>query len=201
MKKSVDFYFDCSSPWSYLAFVRVQPIAAERGAEVNWKPILVGGVFNEVNKDVYAQRDAMFTDTGRRAQYFRKDADDWAEHVGLKIGFPDFHPANSVKAMRGCLVAMQDGKMIPFADKVFQTYWSEERDIGQLEVLQPIAEELGIENFAERISEQSCKDALRANTDELIERGGFGSPTMFVNDRMFFGNDRLELVAGQLDKN
>ena len=198
--KSVDFYFDCSSPWTYMAFVRVQPLAAERNATVNWKPILVGGVFNAVNKDVYEQRDAMFTDTGRRAQYLRKDMYDWAEHIGLEIGFPDFHPANSVKAMRGCLIALEDGKMIDYANKLFEAYWGESRDIGKLEVLNPIAEAVGIENFEERISEQSCKDKLRANTDELIERGGFGSPTMFVGEQMYFGNDRLELVAGKLDR-
>lgn len=192
--KTLEFFFDCSSPWTYLAFVGIQPLAARRGVEIAWKPILVGGVFNVVNREVYEMRA---NPNPRRMAYTHKDLQDWADHYGLRIGWPEVFPVNSVKAMRGALVALDDGLLIPYADAVFRAYWSELRDISQDEVLIDIVRALGMEpqGFMARIAETHYKDRLRANTEELIARGGFGSPTMFVDGTdMYFGNDRLVLV-------
>ncbi len=198
----LEFFYDCSSPWTYLAFTRIQPLAADLGVPIEWKPILVGGVFNEVNKGVYAMRDQMF-ENERRFSYYLKDLEAWSELCGLRIGQPDFHPVNSVKAMRGCLFAAEHDKLTEFSALVFEAYWSDLRDISQDEVLRDICARCALDADAllADIATPERKAELRVNTDALVQRGGFGSPTMFVDEtEMFFGNDRLPLVEHALKK-
>jgi 2-hydroxychromene-2-carboxylate isomerase len=196
----LEFFFDCSSPWTYLAFHRVEDVARETGADLVWRPILVGGVFNEVNPDVYEQRAEP---NPRKARYYVKDLQDWALLYGLRIGQPTVFPVNSVKAMRGVFVAEEHGRVSPYARAVFEAYWDRLEDISRDEVLAPLVERVGLEcgEFFAKIARPEYKARLRANTDELIERGGFGSPTLFVDgDDMYFGNDRLALVRAALER-
>ena len=195
----IEFFFDCSSPWTYLAFHNVQPLAAELGVTLRWRPILVGGIFNSVNPSVYASRDHPIA---AKQAYLGKDLQDWARHAGLAIKFPpSVFPVNSVKAMRGCILLEPQGKLPSFAQAVFEAYWGGDRDISNDAVLAEICERTGVDAqaFFAGIARQDIKDRLKANTDEVIRRGGFGSPTMFVNgDDMYFGNDRLALVRDAL---
>jgi 2-hydroxychromene-2-carboxylate isomerase len=198
MARRLEFFFDCSSPWTYLAFTRVHDIIKHAGAAVEWKPILVGGVFNAVNQDVYERRA---NPDPRKSKYYAKDLADWAHFTGIKVGRPPVFPVNSVKAMRGALIALDDGKLVPYATAVFQAYWGDLLDISQPDILGPVAASVGYEpvSFLKRIEEPALKERLRANTDELIARGGFGSPTMFVDGNdMYFGNDRLPLLEAAL---
>ena len=194
----LEFFFDCSSPWTYLAFHKVEALCGETGAQLVWKPILVGGVFNQVNKSVYEQRAQPVP---AKAAYHGKDLADWARLYGLRIGLPPVFPVNSVKAMRGCLVAQDEARLPAFARSCFEIYWGENRDLAQDEVMEEVAKRAGLDpaGLLERIATPEVKHRLRANTAELIERGGFGSPTFFVDsDDMYFGNDRLELVRAAL---
>lgn len=151
----VEFFFDCSSPWTYLAFHRIENVYARGGADLVWRPILVGGIFNSVNPSVYEQRRSPVP---AKARYYAKDLRDWARHCGLAIGQPPVFPVNSIKAMRGAL-----------------------------------------DSFFARIEQPEIKQRLRDNSQELVDRGGFGSPTMFVDGGdMYFGNDRLALVEAAL---
>lgn len=197
---TVEMFFDCSSPWTYLAFENLQPLAAELGARIIWRPFLVGGVFNTINPSVYQSRA---TPVPAKARHMLKDVQDWARASGLKINFPPtVFPVNSVKAMRACLVVEPEGQLVPFARAVFQAYWSDDKDISQDAVLSAICERVGVDaDVLERAASPEIKDRLRANTDELVARGGFGSPTMFVDgDDMYFGNDRMELVRAALTR-
>lgn len=195
----IDFYFDCSSPWTYLAFTGIHDIAARNGAEINWKPVLVGGIFNAVNQSVYEQRA---NPVPVKARYYQKDLADWADYYGIVIGMPPVFPVNAVKCMRGALVALDEGCLVGYARAVFEAYWGELKDISQDDILAPICDRVGLDAsaFLARITDDDIKARLRANTDEVIERGGFGSPTIFVGDAMFFGNDRLPLVERALSK-
>ena len=191
-------FFDCSSPWTYLAFHKIEEIAAEGGAELAWRPILVGGVFNSVNPSVYEQRAHPVKP---KLRYYGKDLADWARHYGLRIGMPPVFPVNSVRAMRGCLVAEERGRLPQWARGVFESYWGDLEDISRDEVLERIAERSGLDagELLEKVQAPEYKQKLRANTDELVARGGFGSPTIFVDgDDLYFGNDRLELVRAAL---
>jgi 2-hydroxychromene-2-carboxylate isomerase len=106
---------------------------------------------------------------------------------------------NSVKAMRGCIFLGKE--MVPFARTVFQIYWGEDQDISQDAVLTEVCRRVGVDakEFFAGIGRQSVKDQLKANTDEVMARGGFGSPTIFLDKTdMYFGNDRLPLVRDAL---
>ncbi len=198
--QKLEFYFDCSSPWTYLAFARVHGLAARTGAEIVWKPILVGGVFNAVNTGVYERRAKP---EPRQKAYFDKDMQDWARLVGVKIVWPPrVFPVNSVAAMRGAWHALDEGRLVPYATRVFEAYWGEDRDISDRAVLADCAAAAGLEPaaFGAALDDPANKERLRAATDELIARGGFGSPTMFIDGDMYFGNDRLPLVEAALTK-
>lgn len=190
----IEFFFDCSSPWTYLAFHNLEAMAAGLNEPVRWRPVLVGGIFNSVNPSVYAMRE---NPVPAKMAYMRKDLQDWAAAAGLKIVMPPkVFPVNSVKAMRGCLWLEPQGKLVPFARAVFEAYWAREEDISQDTVLTGICAQLGVagDAFLDGIAQPAIKAQLKANTEEVILRGGFGSPTIYLGDDMYFGNDRLALV-------
>lgn len=197
---TIEFFFDVSSPWTYLAFEGIQALAAKPDVELAWKPILVGGVFNSVNPSVYENRERPVP---AKARYYQKDLRDWADHAGLTIGQPPVFPVNSVKVMRGAFVALDAGRLVPYARRAFERYWTELADISRDDEVRGIAESAGLDADAlmNTIGQQAVKDRLRSSTEELIERGGFGSPTMFLDgDDMYFGNDRLPLLAWRLQR-
>lgn len=195
----LECFFDCSSPWTYLGFHNIQPIAARCGVEIEWRPLLVGGLFNTINPSVYHSRE--YPVPAKQA-YAAKDLQDWARYSGLTIKHPPtVFPVNSVKAMRACIAIAHRESMVPYATAVFEAYWRDDRDISQDAVLAEIARSVGLdaEALAKQIGEPAVKEALRANSDELAGRGGFGSPSFFVNgDDMYFGNDRLPLIEAAL---
>jgi 2-hydroxychromene-2-carboxylate isomerase len=195
---TLEFFFDCSSPWTYLAFTRIHDVIARTGAEVVWRPVLVGGIFNAVNRDVYERRAN--TDQ-RKASYSGKDLQDWAKLAGVKIGKPQPFPVNAVLEMRCALAADELGALIPFAKAAFEAYWGDLKDVSKPDVIVEVCRAAGLNPDAilARAAAPETKEKLRTNTDEVIARGGFGSPTMFVNgDDMYFGNDRLPLVEAAL---
>lgn len=195
----LECFFDCSSPWTYLAFHNLQPLAAEFGVEVEWRPILVGGLFNTINPSVYESREKPVP---AKRRYQAKDMADWARLAGIRITWPTtVFPVNSVKAMRGCIVAARDNALVPYATAVFEAYWGDDRDISQDDVLVDVARKAGLDarRIADGMAEPAVKDALRENTEEVARRGGFGSPTIFLDgEDMYFGNDRLPLLRAAL---
>jgi 2-hydroxychromene-2-carboxylate isomerase len=196
--KQIEFFYDVSSPWTYLAFVNVQKLAKEEGAEIVWRPFLVGGVFNTVNPTMYRMRE---NPVPARDAWVKQDLQAWAKLAGLKITFPPaVFPVNSVKALRSLLWAKGQGKEVELATAFFELYWAENRDISQDDVVAEAARRASLDQvaLAQAITAPGVKEQLKANTDEVIARGGFGSPTMFVGAEMFFGNDRLPLVREAL---
>ena len=193
-----EFFYDISSPWTYLAFARIEALAERCGVEIDFKPILVGGIFNAVNETVYEARANPHPVKGR---YYVKDLRDWAKFCGVKIGNPPVFPLPAAGIMRAALVAQDEGKLSAFSHAAFHAYWGDLRDISQPEEMAALCEAVGMDAAATlaAIQTDAVKARLRANTQEVIDRGGFGSPTMFVNETdMYFGNDRLELVEAAL---
>ena len=116
---------------------------------------------------------------------------------------PSVFPVHSVKALRGAFLAIEQGKISDYARACFEAYWRDDRDISQDDVMHDIVTAVGMdpEDFFRKIATDEVKRQLFATTDDLIARGGFGSPTFFVNgDDMYFGNDRLELMQAALDR-
>jgi 2-hydroxychromene-2-carboxylate isomerase len=199
-KSKLEFFFDCSSPWTYLAFKEIENLCSRLNLELVWKPILVGGIFNTINPSVYESRS---NPVKPKASYSRKDLNDWSLIRGVTVNWPDVFPVNSVKAMRGVFFALERNKISEYVESVFYSYWTNNLDISLDKVLAKIVEELGwsSDKFISFINLESTKEALKLNTEELAKRGGFGSPTMFVDDEnMFFGNDRLNLIEELLNR-
>jgi 2-hydroxychromene-2-carboxylate isomerase len=198
----VEFFFDLSSPWTRLAFANLWPMLERTGEEAVLRPILVGGVFNAVNPAVYAARE----DAGnRRVQHSWKVLADWARLAGVSMNFPSiYHPAKSVNAMRmACALEDDQAELRTFTAAAFESYFGAQENLDDPDVLQAVATSAGLDGAA--IRAVSVTDAnklrLRGNTDELVERGGYGSPTIFVDRTdMFFGNDQLPLVEAALKR-
>jgi 2-hydroxychromene-2-carboxylate isomerase len=198
----VEFFFDLSSPWTRLAFANLWPMLERTGEQAVLRPILVGGVFNAVNPAVYAARE----DSGnRRLQHSWKVLGDWARLAGVTMNFPSvYHPAKSVNAMRmACALEDDQPALRGFVEAAFESYFGRQENLDDPDVLIAVANAAGLDG--EAIAQASVTDAnklrLRANTDELVARGGYGSPTIFVDQtNMYFGNDQLPLVECALRK-
>ena len=189
MKKLVEFYYDFSSPYSYLASTRIEGICDKYGAQLDWKPFLLGGVYKETGNRAPLE-------VPKKKRYMVKDVKDWARYYGVTLNFPELFPLNSVKSMRGSLVAKEHRIIGDYTHKLFKLYWVDGKDLSQDEVLKIAVSELGLNGdlFIERINDQSIKDSLRNETGEAVSRGAFGAPTIFVEGEMFWGNDRLIFV-------
>jgi 2-hydroxychromene-2-carboxylate isomerase len=196
MTSEVEFFFDLSSPWTRLAFHNFRRVASDLDVAVVWRPFLVGGVFNAVNDSVYASRQAPDDPKYRLTFVWLKE---WAELAGVAMNFPSVHhPVKSVNAMRFCCALEHRQDLLArFAEAAFEAYFNEQRNIDDPAVLVAIANACDLDGAAltREASHQDCKDRLRGNTQEAIDRGAFGSPTLFVDRRfMYFGNDQLPLV-------
>ena len=197
--KKIEYYFDCSSPWTYLSFRGLLELKEEYDVNIVWKPILVGGIFNSINPSVYESRK---NPVNEKSAYSKKDLQDWARVRKIVINWPKIFPVNSVKAMRGSLLAIEEGRIEEYAELIFKAYWTDGKDISSDEVLCDLMRGFNWKEitFLEYIQNPLNKQKLIDNTQELMDRGGFGSPTFFLNKtNMFFGNDRIQLIKASLN--
>ncbi|SNS75779.1 2-hydroxychromene-2-carboxylate isomerase [Sphingopyxis indica] len=202
METRVEFFFDLSSPWTCLAFHNLPAVLDRTGAGAIYRPILVGGVFNAVNPAVYAAREQA---DNRKLDHSWKILKDWARLASVPMNFPSqWHPAKSIAAMRFC-TALEDDQpaLVRFARAAFASYFDRQENLDDPAVLIAVADAEGLDGgaIAEAAVSDAVKARLRANTDEVIARGGYGSPTIFVDrDDMYFGNDQLPLVEAALKR-
>jgi 2-hydroxychromene-2-carboxylate isomerase len=199
----IEFFYDLSSPWTYLAFTNLSGVLARTGAQARLRPILVGGVFNAVNQSVYAAREV--TDN-RKLKHSWLVLKDWAALADVEMNFPSqWHPAKSVNAMRmACALADDQVALWAFTKAAFESYFGRQENLDDPDVLVAVANDAGLNGEAMRAkaATDEVKALLRANTDEVIQRGGYGSPTIFVDGKwMYFGNDQLPLVEFRLREN
>jgi 2-hydroxychromene-2-carboxylate isomerase len=189
----LDFFFDLSSPYSYMAATQMKPLAARTGAEIAWRPMVLGAVFKATGNEMPAR-------VPHKGRWMGNDLQRWAAHYGVPFRFGSHFPANTIKAMR--LILVDDAKAADVALAGFHAMWADDRDLGDAAVLSSIAEVGGLDAAAalQAIETPAIKDRLRANTDEAVARGAFGAPAMFVGDELFWGNDRLHFVEAALRK-
>jgi 2-hydroxychromene-2-carboxylate isomerase len=187
--KTIEFFFDFSSPYSYLAATQLPGVAQRAGARVAYRPFVLFGVFKATGNDMPAK-------VAQKGMYMAKDLGRWARHYGVPFKFSSHFPANTIKAMRLVLVAEEQGKGEAAALAGFRAMWEEDRDLNDAGVLGDIARSIGLdpEAAAAAVETPAIKDELRANTDEAIARGAFGAPAIFVGEELFWGNDRMHFV-------
>ncbi len=201
-QERMEFFYDLSSPWTYLAFTNLFGVMERTGYCARLRPMLVGGVFNAVNPAVYAAREQS---DNRRLAHSWKVLKDWAVLADVDMNFPSqYHPAKSVNAMRFCCALADDTPALTeFTRAAFQRYFGAQENLDDPDTLVAAANSAGLDGEALRAASQTddVKALLRANTEELIARGGYGSPTIFVDgDDMYFGNDQLPLVEAALKR-
>ena len=195
----VEFFHDAVSPYSYLAYGRVNQMCEEHGAELVLRPMLLGAV----HKAVGLQAPIEIKSKGR---YQVRDIHRWAEHYGLPMKFPDPFPFRTLKTMRAAVVLEGDGDLEQFTREAFNLYWEEGGAPKGFEAadedgpLREVSRRIGRdpEEVLEKASSDEAKEALKSATAEAIERGVFGAPAFFVGDEMFWGNDRLHFVEAAL---
>jgi 2-hydroxychromene-2-carboxylate isomerase len=184
----LDFYWEPSSPYSYLASTLVEAVAQRIGARLLWKPILLGKVFevtgNRMNVAVPAKGKYMF-----------EDLELLARHYGLPLTQPKVFPVNRVAVARAALAAPAE-RQAELSKALMRAYWGEGRDVGNAEELRRVIAGIGLDADAvlARTQEAAVKDELRRNTEEAIARGVFGAPSFFIRGRLFWGCDRLALL-------
>lgn len=193
MAKRVEFYFDFGSPNTYLAHTQMSGIAERTGAEIVYRPMLLGGVF-KATKNVSPALHPL------KEAYMRADLPRCARHWGVPFAMNPHFPINTLHLMRGTLALRDENIFSAYVDTVFRAVWAEEKDMGDPAVVADVLGGIGIEpeDFVARISADGIKQGLIAATEAAVGRGIFGAPTMFVGDEMFFGQDRLHHVEAAL---
>ena len=189
-KITVKFYFDYSCPWTYLGFKRLIQTATRTASTIEWKPVKLEIIKELLNKP--SQDTPNYV-----ANYRAKDLQDWASYCSLDIKeHKNLDHRVSLKASKGAFAAIAENTIFEYSAQVFKAFFSDMADIADSEILVEIAKQLDmdIDNFRLAIEGEQNYEAILKNTNELIDTGGYGSPTMVVEDQMFFGNDRMNLV-------
>ena len=197
--KRVDFFYDFACPYAYLGHTQIEALCERAGAELVWRPMLLGGVFQAIG----TPQVPMTSMSAARARQNALDMARWADHFGVPLTMPPLHPNRTVLALRATIAAEAD---IPRASKaLFRAYWVLGRDVSQPFVVREALEQAGLdgEGLLRRAEEPWIKEALRARTAEAVARGVFGAPTFIVTvegvpSALFWGQDRLLFVEKAL---
>ena len=189
----VDYYFDYCCPWTYLSFKRLIQTTTRTASAINWKPVLLADIEQELGSNI----DPKIPHPSG-IKYEKKDLQDWANYCGLKITPRNNNDPKNVskKALCGAFYAIEANKIADYSGLVFDAYFGGLKDISNNEVLTEIATKLELDptDYESAINSTVNLKRLKKNATDLIERGGFGSPTMFVEHDMYYGNDRIPLV-------
>jgi 2-hydroxychromene-2-carboxylate isomerase len=189
MAKQVEFFFDYGSPFSYLANTRMAGLAQRTGAEIIYKPALLGAIFKTTG-------NVSPVAIAAKSKYTLTDLMRWSARYGVPFRMNPFFPINTLRLMRGAIMA-QSARCFPaYHETTFRAMWAEGLNLGDESVFGEILARFAIDRAA--LEREEVKARLRANTEEAIRRGAFGVPTFFVGDDIFFGNDRLDFVEQAL---
>ena len=196
MTKTVEFFYDFGSPTVYLAATQLPGIADSVGATIDWRPMLLGGVFKSTGNQSPVVVPA-------KAAYMNNDLKRFAKRYGVPFRFNPHFPINTLALMRGA-VAYQDDAVASstYRDAIFTAIWVEARNLNEPDVIGQVLSAAGLDpaELMNRIGQQAVKDQLIANTEEAVNRGVFGAPTFFVGEQMFFGQDRLDFVTEAISR-
>ena len=195
MSKTVEFFFDFGSPASYLAWTQLPKIAAATGAQIVWKPMLLGGVFKATGNSSPVTIPA-------KGKWLMDDLGRFAKNYGVPLAMPPNFPVNTLTMMRGaCGVQIKrPADLARYCEAIFSAMFGRGLDMGNPDVVAGVLAAAGFDpaEFAALTANPAVKQALIANTEEAVARGVFGAPTMFVGGEMHFGQDRLDFVARAL---
>jgi 2-hydroxychromene-2-carboxylate isomerase len=191
MSAPIEFYFDFSSPYAYLASEKIEALAARHGRSVDFRPVLLGAAFKASGLPV-------LVDVPLKGDYSRHDFARSARFAGVPFTMPEPFPIGTVGAARAFLWLKDQGRpqAVPFLHAAFRAYFTQGRNISDNAVLADVLREAGVDPDEARaaIAQPAVKERLKAQVDESLARGVFGAPFMFVDGEPFWGNDRLPQV-------
>jgi 2-hydroxychromene-2-carboxylate isomerase len=193
--KKIDFYFDISSPYSYLAHEQLKRFEKENNTKINYMPILLGGLHQLANITAPGLNPS-------RAKHMIKDLKICADWYKIKFQFNRYFPIKTVNIMRGALIAEKEGFLSNFIDKFFKAAWVDSLNLNDPKIIEKFLKNMDINpaTFIEKISDQKIKDDLKNRTSAAFKKGVFGAPTFMIGSKMFFGQDRLEFVYREAKK-
>jgi len=193
---AIEFYFDFSSPYGYLASTRIDELAAKYGRSVDWYPYLVGTAMKETG------HQPLYT-TPKIHDYVVIDVPRFARLLGVPLQLPDSFPLVASQACRAYYwLAERDTALArQFAGRVYHAFFGEGRDISKTGELQSIARDLGVEasELADATRDPRIKALFKSKNDAALAKGVFGSPFMLVDDEPFWGADRLDQIEKWLE--
>lgn len=195
MTKTAEFFFDVGSPASYLAWTQMPALCAKAGANLIYKPMLLGGVFQ-------ATGNASPATVAAKGRYMTVDLGRFAKRYGVAFRMNPHFPINTLQLMRGVIGMQlrQPARFDAFLGALFTALWAQGANLNDPAVIAATLAKAGFdpaEVFA-LANDADIKAALKANTEEAVARGVFGAPTVMVGDAMFFGQDRLDFVREAL---
>jgi len=192
----IEFWFDFSSPYSYIASELIDALAAKHGRTVNWRPMMLGAAFKLTGLP-------LLVNVPLKGEYSKHDFDRSARYHGLPFKFPAAFPALTLAAARGYywLLDQDSAAARRFAQTVFRAYWVDGRNIGELEVVQDIVSKLGLDAsaFALAIATPEAKERVKRESDLAVSKGMFGAPYFLVDGEPFWGADRLPQIDRWLE--
>ena len=191
MTKSIDFYFDFISPYSYLAYKKIKSLNNLNNYKIIYKPILLGGLHNLGGITAPAFNV-------RKMKNMKNDCELIAKKNKIIFKWNDKFPINSLYLMRGYLVLSEKLKEKYF-EVCFDNYWKENTDISSEESIHKILDLCSINktNFFKNINDKKIKDQLKELTNLAFQKDIFGAPTFVVNNKIFWGQDRLEYALDE----
>jgi len=194
-ERTVEYFFDVGSPTSYLAWSQLPKVAADTGATIAWRPMLLGGVFK-------ATGNASPVTVPAKGRWMNDDIVRWARRYGVPFAFNPHFPINTLTLMRGAagLQMRRPADFPRYLDLIERAMWETPKNLGDPAVLAATLAGAGFDaaEFMALVGDPEVKAKLVATTEEAVARGVFGAPTFFVGDTMFFGQDRLEFVREAL---
>ena len=195
MIKSFDFYFDFVSPYSFLAHKEIIKIEKKNSVKIKYKPILLGGLHN-----LHGIKAPAFIPA--KAKHMIRDCKLIAEKNKIKFKFNSYFPIRSLNLMRGVLVAEEDNYKSYYIDSIFNAIWQDGLNLNDENVIQKILKNLNVnpKTFLLRSASSSIKDSLKKRTNEAYEKGIFGAPSFVSNNKIFWGQDRIEFALNEANK-
>ena len=195
MIKYFDFYFDFVSPYSFLAHKEVKLIEKKEIIKVRYKPILLGGLHN-----LHGIKAPAFIPA--KAKHMIRDCKLIAEQNKIKFKFNSYFPSGSLNLMRGVLVAEEDNFKSYYIESMFNAIWQDGLNMNDESIIQKVLKNLNInpKTFMLRSNSSLIKDSLKKRTAEAYEKGVFGAPTFVSNNKVFWGQDRIQFAINEANK-